>query len=288
MVKALLDLPGPHPKILALTRNTKSAKSEALAHSRPEGEIELVQGDATEPKPIFESRPKGSIGGIFVVTTPGSVDEEKQGIPLIDEAVAHGVKHVVFSSVDRGGNERSWENPTNVKHFYQKHNIEIHLRDKARKEAGAFTWTVLRPAAFLDNMNPGIFCSLFVAMWAASLKPETKLQFVSVHDIGVFAAKALANPEKWSGKAVGLAGDELTLDEAKAKFKRVTGSDPPQSWTLVGKAMLWTVGDLGDMFSFFEKEGYGVDIAALREEESRLQNFETWLKEDSQWKGQKE
>ncbi|KAK1765372.1 NmrA-like family domain-containing protein 1 [Phialemonium atrogriseum] len=283
VVTALLNLPEPRPKILALTRNAESAGAKALAEAHP-GAIELVQGDSTDPAPIFETRPKGSISGIFVVTSPGKVDEEKQAIPLIDAAVSHGVKHVVFSSVDRGGDARSWDNPTDVKHFYQKHNIEVHVRDKAAREPGSFTWTVLRPVAFLDNMNPGMFCSMFTAMWASALSPATKLQLVSVRDIGVFAARALASPEEWAGRAVGLAGDALTLAEAKERFAKVTGKELPQSWTFLGKAVLWTVGDLGAMFAFFEKEGYGVDIAALRKEESSLQDFETWLKQSSKWK----
>lgn len=282
VVKAILRRGGQPPKLLALTRNVESPSAKSLSEASP-GNIELVQGDTTDPEPIFKSLPKGSIDGIFLVTTPGKVDEEKQAIPFIDAAVEHGVKQIVFSSVDRGGDEKSWENPTDIKHFYQKHNIEVHLRDKARESSSSFQWTILRPTAFLDNMNPGMFCSVFTALWASALKPETKLQLVSVHDIGTFAASAFASPEKWSGKAVGLAGDELTLTEAQERFKATTGKDLPQAWTIVGSAMLWAVGEIGAMFAFFEREGYGADIAALKKEEKSLQNFESWLRESSKW-----
>ena len=281
VIKALLNLKLANIRILALTRNADSPKAKALAEAH-KGVVELVQGDATDPEPLFAPREKGSIDSLFVVTSPGKVDEEKQAIPLIDTAVAHGVTHVVFTSVDRGGDEKSWSNPTDIKHFYQKHNIEVHIRDKAEKE-GSFTWTILRPVAFLDNMNPGSFAAMFIAFWAASLSPTTKLQLVSVRGIGLFAAKALTEPSEWSGKAISLAGDELTLDEARSVFHKVKGKDLPQSWSILANLVLWAIGDVGLMFKFFEKEGYGADIAALRKLEPSLQNFETWLKDSSKW-----
>ncbi|KAK4152308.1 hypothetical protein C8A00DRAFT_16373 [Chaetomidium leptoderma] len=286
VVKALLDLPeGPSRfHILALTRDVQSDRAKALA-SAHQGAVELIQGDNTNPEPIFASQPKGSIAGLFVVTAAGGkTSEEQQAIPLIDAAAAHGVKHIVFTSVDRGGDEKSWTNPTTIKHFAAKHNVELHLRDKAEKEGGAgkFTWTILRPVAFLDNMAPGgMMCSMFTAMWAASLAPETKLQLVGVKDIGAFAALAFSEPAQWSGRAVGLAGDELTLAEAREKFARVTGKKLPQTWTILGKAVLWAVKEVGDMFAFFEQEGYGADIEARRKE-APMQDFEAWLRE-SKW-----
>lgn len=286
VISALIDdQPADSPlKILALTRDPSSAGAKALAAAHP-NVVELVQGDLTQPEAIFASWPKGHVSGVFLYTVPGKTDEDKQGIPFIDAAVAYGVKHIVFSSVDRGGDERSWKNPTDVKHFYQKHKVELHLRDRGLE--GGFTWTILRPVAFMDNMNPGFFCSVFTAMWDSALSPTTKLQLISVRDIGVFASKALREPERWASKAVSLAGDEMTLAEAKEHFKSVTGKELPQGWGFVAKGMLWAIGEVGAMFKFFEEEGYGADIAALSGEEPTLQDFETWLKESSKWKEEK-
>lgn len=289
VVKSLLDLPESASRfhILALTRNAQSERAKHLlaAHN---GAVSLIEGDSTNPGPIFASRPQGSIDSIFIVTAIGQkTPEEQQAIPLIDAAVAHGVKHIVFSSVDRGGDAQSWTNPTNVKHFLAKHHIELYLRDKAEKAeeeegAGTFAWTVLRPVCFMDNMNPGLLCSVFTAMWDAALQPDTKLQLVAVRDIGVFAAKALSEPAEWSGRAVGLAGDELTLAEAREVFQRVVGKTLPQTFTFLGRALMWGVKEMGDMFAFFEREGYGADIEALKRE-APMQDFESWLRDDSKW-----
>ncbi|KAK0738036.1 hypothetical protein B0T18DRAFT_394397 [Schizothecium vesticola] len=282
-IKSLLDRPKDASPIhiLALTRNPSSPAAQTLATAHPDV-VELVQGDSTTPEPIFSARPKGSIHAVYVVTLPGKVSEETQAIPLIEAAVAHGVQHIVLSSVDRGGDEKSWTNPTKIKHFYEKHNIELHLRELARAQPGKFTWTILRPVAFLDNWAPGMMGKMFSAMIAASMKPTTKLQLVSARDIGMFAAAALTDPERWAGRAVGLAGDELTLGEAQEKFERVTGQTLPQTWTFLGSLLLWMVADVGNMFAFFEEEGYGADIEARRRE-LPTQDFETWLREGSQF-----
>ncbi len=284
VLKALLTQPESATRfhVLALTRDAQSVRAKTLVEAY-KGVVEIVQGDSSNPGPVFASQPKGSISSLFFVTAPmGKVTEEQQGIPLIDAAVEHGVQHIVFSSVERGGDEASWSNPTTIKHFAAKHNIEIHLRDKAAQEPGKFTWTILRPVAFLDNLQPGFFCGVFTSMWASALSPQTKLQFVAVRDIGAFGALALSDPPAWAGRAVGLAGDQLTLGEARETFTKVTGKKLPQSWALMGKAVLWGVKEVGDMFDFFEKVGYQV-VVGDRRKEVPMRDFETWLREDSRW-----
>lgn len=282
VVKALLALPARQPplRILALTRDKTTARAKALEEAH-KGVLELVQGDAATPKPIFEAIPKGSVNALFSVTTPGKIPEEQQAIPLIDTAVEHGVSHIVFSSVERGGDERSWTNPTDVPHFEAKMNIEVHLRDKAAKEGGKLTYTILRPVAFLDNLSPGFFGKVMPAMMEATMAPDKKLQMVSVHDIGLFAAAALVDPSRWPNKAIGLAGDELTLGEIRETYKKVTGGDLPQTFWLLARGVLM-IKDVGNMFRWFQSEGYAADIAA-RKREIPTQDFETFLRESGKF-----
>ena len=298
VISALLSPPPPGSApvhILAMTRSiaSASAKAKALAEAHPDS-VTLVEGDLLDPAAFFASRPRGSIAAVFLYTAPGKQSETEQAVPFVDAAARHGVRHVVFSSVDRGGEPASWANPTGIKHFYEKHAVELHLRDGLPAAEGEGedgdgdgrtpTWTVLRPAAFLDNMNPGMFCALFTAMWSTALAPDRKLQFVGTRDIGLFAARALAQPERWAGRAVSLAGDEMTLAEAQATFRRVVGKELPSTWGVLGRGLMWAVGEVGRMFAWFESEGYGADIEALRREESSLQDFEAWLRESSGWK----
>ncbi|OLN81936.1 NmrA-like family domain-containing protein-like protein 1 [Colletotrichum chlorophyti] len=289
VVDALLDLPSSSPplEILALTRNPDSAKVKSLIETaQPKGvTITPVQGDLKDtPAPIFESHPQ--IDSVFIVTTLGN--EDAVGKAWVDAAIDAGTSQVVLTSVDRGGEDKSWTNPTDVPHFYQKHAIELHLRDRADeldKAGRRLRWTILRPSAFLDNANPGMFGKVFAAMWS-TLPADRSLQLVSVRDIGLFAAKAIADPEKWDRRAVSLAGEDITYEKAREVFKKVVGSEMPQTYTFLGQGMLWAISDMGKMFEFFKREGYGADIQLLRKEEPRLQNFETWLRESSGWKNE--
>lgn len=268
------SLTGDAPNILALTRSTTSAKAQALLKKFPN--ITLVGGDSRNPEPLLSAHPH--IDSIFLVTVPPK--EEEQSLDLIDAAIANGVTHIVFSSADRGGDTASWKNPTNVPHFASKHRIELHLR--AKSENTRTDWTILRPTSFMDSYNPGVFGQMMGAL-LATMPTDCKMQFVSTHDIGVFAAKALLDRHVWAGRAVGLAGDEMTLQEADNVFRRVTGHPLPRTWSFIGQAMRRFVEDARSSMEFFEKEGFHADIASLRREEPGLQTFEMWLRQSSQW-----
>jgi uncharacterized protein YbjT (DUF2867 family) len=73
--------------------------------------------------------------------------EEAQGKALVDAALANKVKFFIYSSVDRGGDQKSYDNPTPIPHFISKHRIEHHLRDNAGDK---MQWTILRPVAFME------------------------------------------------------------------------------------------------------------------------------------------
>jgi uncharacterized protein YbjT (DUF2867 family) len=124
LIKALLAKPPPYDhRILALTRKTTSAAAKALA-ANPK--VTLIEGDLENAGNIFTK--VGGVGSVFAVfcvvlpsmkkSTEGQ--ETRQGINLIDAALAHNVKHFVYSSVDRGGADQSEVDATNVPHFITK------------------------------------------------------------------------------------------------------------------------------------------------------------------------
>ncbi|KAH8646895.1 nucleoside-diphosphate-sugar epimerase family protein [Xylariales sp. PMI_506] len=240
--------------ILALTRSAASEKSQALIKRFPK--VSLVVGDISDPTAIFRTHP--DITSIFLVTVPPN--DEAHGVALINAAIAHNIPHVVFSSVDRGGNEASWKNPTTVSHFAAKHKVELHLR--AMAENSQTRWTILRPTGFMDNYRAG--------------------SFVSVQDIGNFAAIALMNADAWAGKAVGLAGDELTFAEANEIYKKVSGQEMPRNWPIVSQGIRWVVSEANQSMEWFEKAGFKVDLNLLRRQGIALQDFKAWLRETIQ------
>lgn len=277
VVDALLSSGTPF-QILALTRNASSSRAQSLA-SKPN--ITIVEGDPSSPAAIFEAHKP--IYGVFCVTVPGKAGvEEAQAKPLIDESVKNGVDHFVFTSVDRGGPGRSEKNPTKIDHFATKHRIEEYLKEKSGN-GSKMAFTIIRPVCFMDNVTPDFGGKAFAGMWkGVGNKP---LQLVSVHDIGVFAARAFADPA-YKGRAISLAGDELTLEQGKKVFKEAMGYNMPETFGFVATVIKFLMKELGIMFQWFETEGYGADIPALRKEEPRLQDFGKWLKESSKFSKQ--
>lgn len=176
------------------------------------------------------------------------------------------------------------DSDSDVPHFISKANIAKYLR---KKSEGKMTWTVLRPTAFMDNLTTSFAGKIFPTPWKAGLSPNTKLQLISSADIGYFAAQALVRPKEFAGRAISLAGDDLTFDEANTVFKEKFGKDIPTTFGFVGSGLIWAIKDVGLMFKFFEEVGYGADIQALRKEHPGLLSLSGWLETRSVWAAEK-
>ncbi|KAF2218955.1 NmrA family protein [Elsinoe ampelina] len=268
--------------ILAVTRN---ADGEAARKLRDKGRnIRVVAGNLDDVAGLFDEAEKVAgqkVWGVYSVQVSMGKgvtfeSEVKQGKDLVDESVKRGVQQFVYSSVDRGGDEESWNNPTPIDHFKSKQLIEHHLRDNAAKMG----WTVLRPVAFMDNLEPGIPSRVFLTAMRDSLQGKPQ-QWIAVSDIGVFVALAFQQPEKFNHKALGLAGDELTFDELQAIFQRDSAAPPTPVFWFMGSFLKYMVTELGRMLTWFGTDGYRADIKSLKEMHPGLKDLETWLRKDS-------
>ncbi|RBQ93724.1 hypothetical protein VDGD_07348 [Verticillium dahliae] len=270
--------------ILAVTRNPSSASAQRLTSKS--SRIKLVEGDLADPSLVLKTAQAISgapIWGVFSVQVgigAGAGDEQRQGQGLVDASLAAGVSFFVYTSVDRHG-DRSATNPTDVPHFIHKHAIEKHLM--ARAAGTPMAWTILRPVAFMENLTDDFFGRVFPPAWRRGAG-GARLQLVAVSDIGVFAARAFAQPEAWAGRAVSLAGANPTLDEFAAIFKRSTGRDLPYANGILVSIILWLMKDFGSMFRWFADEGYDADIEALRKIHPGLKDVQTWLETESDFK----
>lgn len=285
VVNALLALQNRDFVILAVTRNRASPSAQKLAAKSPL--LKLVQGDLNDCPELFRSAENvltasglyHQIWGVYSVQIsmgPGVTMESeiKQGKALIDATLEHSVEHFVYSSVERGGDEHSWDNETNVEHFKTKAIIERYLRERAEK--ARMTWTILRPVAFMDNLAPGMPTRVFLAALRNTLGNES-MQWVAVKDIGIFAAKAFADPESWSGKAIGLAGDQLGYDGVLQATRGKTYA----TFGVLGSLLMWGVAEMARMVTWFHDEGYKADIAMCRKVHPQMLTMEGWVNEES-------
>ena len=92
-----------------------------------------------------------------------------------------------------------------------------------------------------------------------------------------------ADSAEYKNQAISLAGDELTPNEAAKIFKEETGLDLPSSYWWVGWLLRKLVSDLGKMFDWFYTDGFKADVPAIRKRYPFMQDFRTWLREESDW-----
>lgn len=103
-------------------------------------------------------------------------------------------------------------------------------------------------------------------------------------DVGVFAAKAFNDPEKWNHQAVGIAGDELTIQQLNQSFSKATGKPAPQAYWFLGSALTTMVTELKLMLGWFASDGYKANIKERRKEHPGMLCMERWLVERSGFK----
>ncbi|KAE8362111.1 nmrA-like family protein [Aspergillus caelatus] len=270
-------------EILALTRKKNSPRAQSLREKYPT--IKLVEGDLSDVPGIFKNAmtvASQGIWGVFLVPvmvpTRSKHDvEEQQSKAVIDAAVQNNVKHFVYTSVDRGGDD-SIHNPTDVPHFATKHNIEKYLLDKT--QVSGMNYVILRPTCFFDNFTPGFAGKLVNTCWKVALK-DKPLQLVAVSDIGFFGAQAFLHPEEYTARCISLAGDEITFEEMARIYKARTGEDIPMTFGFLAHLLMFMVKDVGNMYRWFYKNGYKADIHMLKKVYPELKDFGTWLEKDT-------
>ncbi|KAH8754524.1 hypothetical protein F5883DRAFT_687855 [Diaporthe sp. PMI_573] len=259
--------------IAAVTRDAASSRAQRLA-ALPN--VTVIQGEMSNPEDIF--RQAGPVWAVFSVQT-NTEAEEQQGKAVVDAAVLNGAQHFVYSSADRGGPQESPKNRTNVKNLIAKYEIEKHLELRAAKSPQNLSYTILRPVTFFENLSADIHGKGFGRMWEQL--GNKKLQFISTKDIGWFAAQSIIHIDQYRNVALSLAGDELTQPEADAIFKEATGKPMPLAACPVASAVKFVLkGTVGDLFKWFEEEGYGGDVEACRNANPEIQDFKAWIEEN--------
>ena len=189
------------------------------------------------------------------MTTPfeaGVEVETAQGVALINAAAASDVDHFVYSSV------ASADKATGVPHFDSKYRVEEHLASSGLR------WTVIAPVYFMDNLFfPDTLNGLREGQYAIALPADLPLQQIAVEDIGAFAAHVLADPDRFDGKRVDIAGDELSSRESADVLANALGR-PVSVVEVPIDAIRGFSEDLALMYEWFVSDGYSVDIDGLR------------------------
>lgn len=264
-----------HVQVRAVTRDVSKPAARELAALG----VEVVAADLLDRASL--ERAFSGATGVFGVTNfwdgmaqgkpLGAEGEVKQGKNLVDAAKAAGVKHFVFSSA---GQSFAWPSP--VPHARSKQEVERYLFDSKLPS------TVLRPAFFMENYNSPMMdfgAKAREGRVELPLRAHQRLQMVSTHDIGFFAALAFARPEAFVGSAFDLAGDALTPGEVAQVFSRVLGK-PVASVAdeRAIPAIKQYSQEFGLMWETFDSLGGDAFLPGLRALHPALETLETFLR----------
>jgi uncharacterized protein YbjT (DUF2867 family) len=244
--------------VRALARDPASESARRLADLG----IDIVPGNLDQPDSLRAAF--AGAHGVYSIqaTNRGQQTEIRQGITVVDAAVAAGISHFIYASV--GGAERN----SGVPHFESKWAIEQHL------SRSGLPATVVRPTFFMENFSKLSLRVVLIALMQRYMAEDKSLQMIAIDDIGTWVARAFADPESFIGKSAEIAGDELTRAQVLAVFKtHVWFSRVPIPSLLLRRLP----GDVLKMFDWFGREGYHADIPVLRKHQPGLLTLEQWI-----------
>jgi uncharacterized protein YbjT (DUF2867 family) len=255
--------------VRALVRDPSAPAATALAAAG----ARLARGDFDDPASLPPAL--DGVAAVFGVPPvafgpagPVTDLEAGRGRTLIDAAAAAGIEQVVFSTVASSSAES--RDPTG------KELIERYLHDHIAQP------TVLRPVRFMtnylgvgvmgiDGISSGVHRHLF--------PPHEPMQVIALEDIAEFAALAFADPARFAGRTLELAGDQPTPVAAAAAITEATGI-PVRYEQLTDSEAAAISPLIAEMKKRWEAgHHWHADIEALRIIHPGLRTLTDWLNE---------
>lgn len=230
---------------------------------------ELVLGDLDDVTSL-RAAARG-VHGVFSVqpadlSDPHPEGEVRRGMNVADAAVAEQVQHLVYSSVAAAHRD------SGVAHFEAKERIEAHI------ETLDISATVLRPVYFMENFRYLVPPSEHgIRTGAIALEQDTVLQLIAADDIGRIAAESFTYPSEFTGRAIEIAGDELTVRQIAQVLTDVLGAITGFAQQPI-EELHALAPDMAAMYQWISAHGYRADIAALRDRHPGLLTFDAWAR----------
>jgi uncharacterized protein YbjT (DUF2867 family) len=249
---------------------TRSPQSPGALQLEGLGAV-IVQGDFDDRESLDEAL-EGTTAA-FLVATPyesGSIAETRQAVAFVDSARSSGVAHLVYSSVACA------DKRTGIPHFESKHQVERHI------ESSGIPHTILAPAAFVDDFidEPNSRADLSQGWLAMPLSPTRELQQVSIAEVADLAALAIEQQDRFLGLRIDVASHSIAGQRMAEVLSQATGHEIVYRDVPLEDARGQMGDEAAEMFAWFERTGFGVDIEKLRNAypEVRWQTFEEWAR----------
>ncbi|RLM68165.1 NmrA/HSCARG family protein [Halorubrum sp. Atlit-8R] len=228
---------------------TRTADSEAARALESAG-VTVLEGDLTDAERMRECC--AGMDAVFCVTTffeAGTDAEKAQGVTLAEAAADAGVERLVYSSVGSAD-----EAP--LAHFTSKADVEDRIK------ALNFEYTIIRPVFFMQNFAHFHGEELSEGTLSMPLSGDRPLAIVDATDIGKTAAMALADPERFVGETIELAGDNRTPVELAAALSDMLGREITHVRPEIDDYRAMAGEEMAEMYTWFEEVGYGSNPTA--------------------------
>ena len=243
-------LAGKGFRLRAMTRHPGSDPAKAVASATG---AEIVQGDLNDAASL-RSVLKDTWGVFAVQNTweAGVEGEEEQGKRLASLAREAGVQHYVYTSVG------SAHRKTGIPHFDNKYRVEDTVR-----AAGFPSYVIFRPVFFMENLTSPWFLNGDTIY--AAMRPDLKLQMISVDDIGKYVARGFTNADTLNRREIDLAADNVTMPDVAMALSRGLGRNISFVQIPMSEVRK-NSDDFAAMLEWFDRVGYDVDIPSLERE----------------------
>jgi uncharacterized protein YbjT (DUF2867 family) len=254
-------------KVYGLTRS-RDAQSSAI-QDLANGGANIIKGDLDDPDSLRQAVKDRDIDSIFLMGTPiegGTFNTEgeiRRGKLVADIAQENKVEHLVYSSVVNA------DKNTGIPHFESKYKIEQHIKSLG------IPYTIIGPTYFMENLLDPRLGLQQQGQLALPLSPSTILQQIAIQNIAEFSALVIESPERFLGKRIDIASDEVTGQQAaeilsnvlEYKIKYTTIPAPP-------------IEEIARTYEWFEKVGTGIDITGLHREYPTVNwlTFKDWAR----------
>lgn len=280
VVRALLQAGRP---VRAFVRDPASAAAQAL---KTQG-VDVVQGEFTDIASLDAALT--GVDGVFSVqmgSHPGDPQSEiAAGKALVEAAHRAKVRVIVHTSVARAGDHENfigWDEGRWEPLYWQN---KAAVNDMVKNQGFRY-WVILKPAMIMEDIVPPQADIQFPTLrergrFETAIAADTPIDWIAVEDIGVFAAAAFADPERFHGHEIDLAAESFTLPEVAAKITQATGK-PVSAVTLSEEEAL--ARPHGELYfraeSWNNVEGYKVDLEAVRSWGVQLTTLDQFIQQN--------
>ncbi|HEY2061656.1 MAG TPA: NmrA family NAD(P)-binding protein [Amycolatopsis sp.] len=270
--------------VRALVRDPATAGAKAVEALG----AELVTGDLHDRESVTHAA-KGA-RAVFSVQMPGFTGEAfdfdgevAQGVNLIEAAKAAGVPQFVHTSVSGAGQHVEAPGWTEGRWASMEGTLGAKAAIQDRVRAAGFPhWTLLKPAFFMENFLPSLrflFPRGVEGGLVSVIKPDTRLSLTAVEDIGTAAAAAIADPARFDGVELELAGDYRSMTEIAATLSLVLGRQLAAPDLTEAEALAAGMPAMGASHEWLNVVGQPARPQFATDLGLPLTSFETWARQ---------